>query len=255
MVKRLVIALVGMAATMLPLPAGAQAARAAAAAQQESIQSMLELQRIDQRVADVGWKILSSGLRFCPAHRPSLGIGLHDAAQYAADYRASAVAAFGLDGVHPSILTVAAGSPAQRAGVQPNDIVLSLNQQDMARPASAGAVAGSYDFIDTAMDQLETLPRNAVVRLALRRNGQDITLDIPPQEACPSRVEMAPSGSSNSSANGKVAKLYGALVIRAKSDDELALLAGHEIAHNILGHDARIRRERIDTDFLPLLGM
>lgn len=79
-------------------------------------------------------------------------------------------------------------------------------------------------------------------------------IGIMPQEACPSRVELAPGNSLNSSANGKVAQINGAMAVWVRSDDELALVIGHEVAHNILGHNARIEREHLDKALLLPFG-
>lgn len=228
-------------ALLAAVPAPADTARP------DDVQSLIALQQLDEHVADVGWRILSSGLEFCPDNRPSLGISLHTASQYASRYRAAAVAAFGFDEVHPSVLAVASGSPAQVAGILPNDVLLSVGGHPTTFSAAAEPATGSYADADKAMDLLDELPRGSPVQVIVARHGHQMTITVPPQEACPSRVELAPGNSLNSSANGKVANINGAMAVWVRSDDELALVIGHEVAHNILGHPARIEREHLDS--------
>ena len=186
----------------------------------------------------------------------AVGVTLHDVRQYKAQLRADATVAFGFTGNYPSVLTVASGSPAALAGVRPNDALKAVNGvplgiADQAEAQSEGDA--SYDSVEKAMRVLETLPPETVI-LQLERGGKPIEVSLQPQPACPSRVELVPSSELNGSANGEVAQVYGALVNWVRNDDELALVIAHEVAHNVLRHDARISKEKINTGIFAGLG-
>lgn len=221
------------------------------------IDTLVALQQVDQHVADISWRILAKSIDLCSVQRMAVGITLHDIRQYTPRLRSDATAAFHFIENYPSVLTVASGSPAQLNGVRPNDVLKAVNGVSLALADHDGTQSGSmasYDTVDKAMQVLETLPAQQKITLELERDGQPITANFEPQATCPSRVELVPGDELNGSANGEVAQIYGALVNWVRNDDELALVIAHEVAHNVLRHEARIAREHINTGLFGGLG-
>lgn len=211
------------------------------------------LQQVDQRIADISWRLLSRAGDLCPGQGAALGISLHSLSQYTPATRPSARDAFGFFNTYPSILSAAKGSPAARAGLLPNDTVLAINGRDLSA-SSPSATAARYDQVDFAMRTLEDLPAGTPAEISVRRRGNPLIIKIVPATACKSRVELVPGPAVNGSANGSVAQISGGLAAWTRNDDELALVIAHEIAHNILGHQAEIKRTGIKTGLLGGLG-
>ena len=217
--------------------------------------SLLALQRDDQRVADTSWRIASRNASTCPKLWAALGVSLHHVSQYEPEYRAAAQAAFGLDETYPSILAVAEGSPASAAGLKPNDTLRAVNGADLADKSRGQKDAASYDAVSAAMAALEALPEQGAAVLSIERGGQMLEVSVTPQNVCRSRVELAPGNTINANANGLVAQISGRLVDWVESDDELALVIAHEMAHNLLDHPKRLNENSALSGLAMSLGL
>ena len=217
--------------------------------------SLLALQRDDQRVADTAWRIASRNTDSCPKLWASFGVSLHHISQYEPAYHAAALAAFGLDDTFPSILAVAEGSPASAAGLKPNDTLRAVNGADLADKSRGQKDAASYDAVSAAMAALEALPEQGAAVLSIERGGQMLEVSVTPQNVCRSRVELAPGNTINANANGLVAQISGRLVDWVESDDELALIIAHEMAHNLLDHPKRLDEKSALSSLATSLGL
>jgi hypothetical protein len=221
----------------------------------ETKASLLTLQRDDQRVADVAWRIASRNMDSCPKLWASIGVSLQHVSQYTPAYRAAAKAAFGLDNTYPSILAVAEGSPASAAGLTPNDTVRAVNGASLADKNRSQKSTASYDAVSDAMAALEALPEHRAAILSIERGGQRLEFSVMPQNVCRSRVELAPGNAINANANGLVAQISGSLVDWVESDDELALVIAHEMAHNLLDHPKRLSEKSALSGLATSLGL
>jgi predicted Zn-dependent protease len=217
--------------------------------------SLLALQRDDQRVADTAWRIAVRNADSCTKIWAALGVSLQHVSQYAPAYRAAAQAAFGLDDAYPSILAVAEGAPAAAAGLKPNDILRAVNGTDLASTSGKQTTAASYDAVSAAMAALEALPEQKAAILSVEREGQRLDVSVTPQNVCRSRVELAPGNAINANANGLVAQISGRLVNWVQSDDELALVIAHEIAHNLLDHPKKMNEKSALSGLATSLGL
>jgi predicted Zn-dependent protease len=217
--------------------------------------SLLALQRDDQRVADTAWRIASSNTDSCPKLWASIGVSLQHVSQYAPAYREAAQAAFGLDETSPSILAVAEGSPASAAGLKPNDTLRAVNGADLADKSRGQKSTASYDAVSAAMAALEALPDQKPTILSIQRGGQRLDVSVTPQSVCRSRVELAPGNALNANANGLVAQISGRLVNWVESDDELALVIAHEMAHNLLDHPKKLNEKSALSGLATSLGL
>jgi hypothetical protein len=217
--------------------------------------SLLALQRDDQRVADTAWRIASRNSDICPKLWGAIGVSLQHVSQYEPAYRAAAQTAFGLDDNYPSILAVAAGSPASAAGLKPNDTLRAVNGADLADKSQSKKSAARYDAVSAAMTALEALPEQRVAILSIERGGERLEVSVTPQNVCRSRVELAPGNAVNANANGLVAQISGSLVDWVESDDELALVMAHEMAHNLLDHPKKLSEKSSLSGLATSLGL
>jgi Zn-dependent protease with chaperone function len=111
--------------------------------------------------------------------------------------------------------------PAARAGLRAGDRLQTIN----GAPAPA---IGVSDLIDKALDsgQIDiVVADHRQIRIGVDRGcGYPVTLDK--------------GRALDAFADGKAVALTAALVAFTRDDDELALVIGHELAHNILHHKA-----------------
>jgi hypothetical protein len=197
--------------------------------QRRAAQSVFQ-QRLeqDQKLQDIGWKLVSGNAAFCANAIPSIGLQLHDMASYG---RPDAVRELlGLSG-DIAVLTAAEGSPSAQAGLTPNQHITAIAGIDphgwQSQPRSDWQrTKRIHDWIDQRLEE------DGSVTLELA-GGREIALE--PVQACPSRFEL--------SGDNKRAMAEGSRVILgyhfpgfAYPEDELAAAIAHELAHNVLNH-------------------
>lgn len=190
----------------------------------------------DYRVAVIGYRLAVSGIPLCPEQAPVTGLTLHHLAEYAPKERPAAAAEYGLDG-GPGVLAVVPGSPAASAGLIAGDVLLALNGQPFAKPqlsdAKGDPLRQSIEAVETQLD--EALRRGAV-RLLIRRLGAEQQVTLGSAAGCPSRFRLARSTQVNAFANRGYVIVSTALLPLFQTEDELAFVIAHEIAHVVLRH-------------------
>ena len=192
----------------------------------------------DHRVARIGYRLAANGAHFCPDPYPLTGLILHHLAEYEASDRATARTRFGLER-GPGVLAVVENSPAAEAGLAPGDILLTADGRAFTSPASIANQADAKRRrigIEDSERRLEAALGDGSAALTVLRGGADLRIALGSAPGCPARVRLARSGQMNAFANRGYAIVTTALLGFARSDDEVAIILGHEMAHVILGH-------------------
>ena len=209
------------------------------------------------RVADVAFRVARMGAARCI--RPALvsGLTFQHLGQFAAADRAAVLREARLD-LGPGVLAVAAGSPAEAAGIAPGDLLLAIDGRPVP-PAPLDddgfdqeAARAYSDLIDTSMRA--ALSARPTATLTLSRDGTEKRVALAGVAACPSRVHLARSPKTNAFADGSHVFLTTGLLAKVRSDDELAFVIAHEMAHNDLAHAAGLRAEGVPRNFTRVLG-
>lgn len=218
--------------------ADAAALREEAAFQQEA--SLDRLRQQDGRVAAVSFRLNVANLDLCADKALLAGMMLHHALQYGRDIRPVAMRHFGLTG-RPSVLTVATGGPADRAGVRVGDSLVAIDGVDFADDGGRlNKDAPTYDETLRARAQLDKALADGVGALTVERAGQRLTVTLVPVAGCAYEAQLLPSEDLNASADGRRVFITTAFVRYAVTDDQLAVVLGHELGHNVMKHRARI---------------
>lgn len=122
------------------------------------------------------------------------------------------------------VKAVLEGSPAEIAGVQPGVQVLEANGEQV------------NDLEDLA-EGIEEAHDDGLLELVVQASGQPETrLRLQGVKGCKYPIAMSEDDSVNAFADGEIVAITTGMVRFVESDDELALVVGHEIAHNALGH-------------------
>jgi beta-barrel assembly-enhancing protease len=213
------------------------ASAAAQATPEANRAALLALQATDLRVATVAHRLATANIAICPNQTPQLGFSLHALAQYGGVYRASAKALFGL-GDDPAILALVPDGPAARAGLAVGDALIAVGASRL-RSASVTAKQ-SYDSVREAESALDNGPKTRPLKLTIRRDGAEQVISIFAKPGCTSRVVVEPGGKLNAYADGTYVKLTSGVAEYAADEGELAAIIAHEMAHNLLGHQAKL---------------
>ena len=207
-------------------PSGNEAAAAAL--------RLAALTDLDQRVARVAWRLSEANVGLCPVVRRSAGWALHSARQYSPALRFHAETRFGLKGDLPGVLAAPAGSPAAAAALQTGDLLLAIG----GAPLQAGPPGGaaSYDGLEANLRLVDAALADGAATFTVQRGAEVLDLTIQSRRACGYEVQLNPSDELNARADGRRLFISTALAGFTESDDELALILGHELAHHVLRH-------------------
>ena len=128
-------------------------------------------------------------------------------------------------GIHNrlTILYVLEGSPAQAAGLAAGDVIVKVNDVDMPDAKS--------------LEQLQGVLRSfAPMRFEIERKGVPLVVSVVPEPACWYPILITPDQGVNAFADGTRIRVTRGMVNFAATDDELALVVSHEMAHNAMRH-------------------
>lgn len=211
----------------------------------------------DARVAAVAYRLASAGAAHCPAPYPLTGLSFHHLREYQPADRPGLVARYGLNrGL--GVLGVVEGSPAALAGLEAGDVILQVNGEPIRPAPPPGAPEPSAEWragLEAGEDQLEAALGSGPASLTVLRGGRDVLgLSLASRPGCPARVRLARSGQNSAFATARHVILTSATLAFAQNDDELAVILGHELAHVILGHADRLKREGVPKGLLRGLG-
>ncbi len=164
-----------------------------------------------------GWPILTANTGLCPRIRAAIGVKTHSLKSYPKRLRSAAKRVLGADETS-RIFHIADGSPAALAGFKRGDVILN----DANEPAKLNG--DSWDTV---------LADNTV---NIRRAGKSMALKVEPTTACDYNLQLSHSTAINAYADGRNITITSGMMEFTQSDSELALIIGHELAHNTMGH-------------------
>jgi Zn-dependent protease with chaperone function len=205
------------------------------------------LRQADLRVARVAYRLALAGRPLCPVPWPLTGMLFHHLAEYLPVDRPLMVERYRLDR-GPGVLSVLAGSPAARAGLMAGDVLLAVNGRPFPSPTAIAAIRVRTAWrakLEATEAQLEDALRQAPAELLVLRQGGEFRLRLDSLPACLGRIRLARSGQTNAFATGRYVVMTTSMLDFVRSDDELAVVLGHEMAHDILGHPATRSEEGI----------
>ena len=238
--RRHILALVLLLLTAVP-----------AAAQDAVERSLVGLRSLDQRVATIGHRLAVASLDLCVEREWLPGFAVHDLSQYGPEHRPAAIRAFRLD--HgPGVLALAAGGPAERAGLRPDAILVSVDGE--GPPRTAAGPRASFEQAERILDVLDRAFSDGVAVIEVDRGGQRTTIPIEAERGCASRFQLVPSRTLNARADGRYVQVTTAIGQYVADDDELAAVLAHEFAHNVLRHRLRLNEAGVQRGFLSNFG-
>jgi hypothetical protein len=191
----------------------------------------------DQRLQDVGWRLVRGNVGFCAKVIPSIGLQLQDMASYGRPDIARAVLQLQRDF---AVQTVARSSPADLAGgfARNREIVrlgrFNPNGWSAGTQMEWRRVARAHDHIDAL------LVEHSGIEVGFADGG---ATKVQPVEVCAGRFELMGEGTT-AVADGK--RVVIGIDFPAFSHDEamFASMVAHELAHNLLGHSIWLDRHR-----------
>lgn len=189
----------------------------------------------DLRLASIGFRLSTAAAPICDRLEPGLGLQLHSFSQYEGAARNSARAHFGF-ATTIGVEGVVTGSPAARAGMKPDDSIVSI--AGIEAPADVTATASTQPLV-AFLSQVADMPPAKPAEIVVVRDAQRLTITVTPVPACRTRYELRIADRFDARANGELVQISSRYLETVDAQLIPAVVA-HELAHNILQHRARL---------------
>ncbi|MEM7225012.1 MAG: M48 family metallopeptidase [Pseudomonadota bacterium] len=186
------------------------------------------LMRDNIRIYTVGAPILTASAPLCEeVVRPHFGFLALNMDDFGLPLRAAAGRTHGL-GHRLQIVAVAPGSPAARAGLLPGDQLIEV--------AGVKVQSGKGARERLKEDLGGVLATGAPLDFQVLRGERFVTTEITPTMQCDYGLKLINEDDVNAYADGETIILTTGMMRFATSDQHLAVIIGHELAHNALEH-------------------
>ncbi|HET7912670.1 MAG TPA: M48 family metallopeptidase [Pseudolabrys sp.] len=149
-------------------------------------------------------------------------------------YRAFSHEALSVSWTRATVLSVADSSPAAAAGIKPGDQLLTFNNEPVPRHGTAGWIGG---YVRNNGER--------PIGVLVRRDGTDEMHTIVPVIACAIPIELQVDSSVNAFTTDDGITVSTSIMRAARTDAQLALVVGHELAHANLGHLGKQRANAV----------
>jgi beta-barrel assembly-enhancing protease len=214
---------------------------------------LMALNALDGRVNTVGFRLSVANVELCPRTGPITGLLVHAESQYADYLRAAAREDWRLKGDLPGVAAVAPASPAARAGLRVGDLLLSADGQPFLQGGPVGDAG--FDGLSGNLARLRDALEDGSAELVVERDGQRFTLRLGSVTGCAYPFQLDPSADFYAKGDGERVFISSALAALSPLDDDLAVVLGHELAHNILEHRAYFDEVGVARDVLGNWGV
>ncbi|MEQ8410311.1 MAG: hypothetical protein RIC51_11635 [Erythrobacter sp.] len=199
--------------------------------------AIANFQDADQRLQDVGWRIIRGNAEFCRRVVPAIGLQLQDLASYGAPDIARA--ALGLTGDF-AVETAARGSPAALSGqFARNREVVALERFDPNEWPAGERM--DWQRLKRAHDHIDAmLAEHGGITVRFADGGE---ARIIPVDACASRFELMGDG-RKAVADGDRVVIGIEFPAFSYPEEVFAGVVAHELAHNFLDHSEWLDRNK-----------
>ena len=133
-----------------------------------------------------------------------------------------------------TVLSIAETSPAAAGGIKAGDQLLTFNNEAVPHKETA-------EWISRFVRDNGYRP----IRMLVRRDGVDEVRTVTPVMACAIPVELISDSLPNAFTTGDRIVVHTSIMRIARTDAQLALVLGHELAHANLGHLDKQRANQV----------
>jgi hypothetical protein len=221
----------------------------AADAQTDAAATFTALRAVDQRMAAIAYRLTTANAPLCRGLVPVPGWAIHSLGQYDPSLRDQARKSFGFD-APIAVEAVVGNAPAARAGVLGNDSIVAVNGQTLEGAPGAKASSSARDAASALIARQNT---KSPLRVDLLRGGAKRSVAIEAVAGCPGSFEVLLGPGMDASADGSTVQIAVRFFERY-TDDQVAVVVAHELAHNILRHRVRLDAAKVSRGLLAEVG-
>ena len=201
------------------------------------------LREHEARVTVMGYRLAVANAELCAKRGGAPGFTLFQTTQLPRELRGAARQRFAVSDI-VSVWVVVPDSPAAKAGLKPGDGVVAINGQRIRgadQPTRRNTWGTSSGEVERLQDRVDRAADRGPMQLLVRgADNVDRTVTFTPEAACDYEVLLAPMDDVNAGADGEDVLVTTGMARYADRDEELALVLGHEMAHNAMRHKERL---------------
>lgn len=176
------------------------------------------------------FKLWRAAAEMCaPKLRPGHGIVAATLKDIKASRQGEYARSWALDR-RPRVALIAKGSPAERAGLQPGDLILAING---ARVAPGGS---GRKKIDSLMRGAGLKPVKISINREIGEEQGARTVELTPVPVCDYTVHLLSEEKINAYADGNRVIVTSGMMDFVRTATELETVLAHELAHNLMKH-------------------
>lgn len=201
-------------------------ARVADEAQKQQEFVARQFLRKHNRVQKVSWPVLTANAPICKKVQYGFGLYLDTIHTVPKALRSGYASVLGM-GERITVIDVVEGTPAHKAGLQPGDVIVGVDGK---------ALPGGKDAFSDFNKLMQAHAANSTVTLRIERGGNPLEYALAGERVCGYPVYFKDDEVMNAYATGTYIVMQSGLLNIVDSDDELAQIISHELAHNSCGH-------------------
>jgi membrane-associated protease RseP (regulator of RpoE activity) len=201
-----------------------------AAAEAEKQRQLVVKQFVaDQRqLHQVAYPILRGNVSLCGGDiNRRTGLMISNLYQFPESYRDAAYEVTGL-GEELMVIAVAKPSPAAKVGFHPGDTLVAVNGEKIDDGEDGLKKFGAL--------YKEALKDNVAIRFDVTRKNLPHSFMVRPEAACNVPYQVTRQNMVNAFADGRNIHIASGMMRFIRSNNELAIVVGHEVAHNLMSH-------------------
>lgn len=179
----------------------------------------------------VAYRITTANREFCKYWViPQLGMFAATPASLPSKYRKFSREALGLRWVRPTVISIVPDGPAGKAGIIDKDELISLNGKNVP-------VTATVRWINNFLEDNGERP----ITVVLRRDDEDKTFTVTPVTGCGIPINLETNPEANAKTDYTKIVIQTGFLRLLRTDADLAVLVGHELGHNTMGHYGKKR--------------
>ncbi|MDH3579843.1 MAG: M48 family metallopeptidase [Hyphomicrobiales bacterium] len=191
-----------------------------------------------RRLQSVSFRIRTANTAWCrQAIGPQFGMSVLSLENLEPDIRPIAAERLGLDQM-VGVVHVVKNSPARRAGLAPGDRLVEVDGR---------AIPGGQKGTRVLAQILGAARTDRSLRVSVLRRGRTLNFTLTPVPGCAYPVLLAGQGQAPAFTNARRIIVQRDFIRLGSSDDELALIVAHELAHLVIGHLKKRRGDDVGT--------
>lgn len=192
------------------------------------------------KLHSVAYRITTANREYCDKWViPQIGMFAATPTSLPSKYRKFSREALGLRWVRATVISIVPDGPAAKAGMKEKDELISFNGAEVPTTAISR-------WINAFLEKTGEKPITVVVK----RDDEDMTFAVTPVTGCAIPVLLETNPDPNAFTDFSKIVIQTGILRSARTESDLAVIVGHELAHNTMGH---YRKKRTNS-FLGGVG-